>query len=106
MKRSAPYALCLVFCLAWIFLPRVPLAEAQQAGKSQLFALVAPGQNQGQNVLFVIDPHTTQLAVYEHRANGPLELRMVRNLEHDLRFDEWPLPRLKRQSPSVKDMLP
>lgn len=81
-------------------------AHAQQAGGDQLFALTAPGMAPGQNVLFVIDPQTTRLAVYEYRTHGQLEVRAVRNMELDLAYEQWPGLKTQRQTPSVKDMKP
>jgi hypothetical protein len=81
-------------------------ALAQQAGDDQLFALTAPGQAPGQTILFVIDPQTTRLAVYEYRSRGQLEVRAVRNMQFDLAFEQWPAVKAKRQLPAVEDMKP
>jgi len=86
---------------------RTPVAQAQQAGGPQLFALTAPGQNQGHNVLFVIDPETTRLLVYEHRTGGgkgSLQLVAVRSLADEREFLEWPDPKAKVQMPSVAEI--
>lgn len=84
-------------------------AGAQQAGGSELFAVTAPGQGQGSNVLYVVDPQGLRLAVYEHRVGGgkgALRLTAVRSLENDLRYEEWPDPKRQVQAPSVRDMRP
>lgn len=83
-------------------------AFAQQAGGQGLFAVTAPGQGQGSNVLYVMDPATLRLAVFEHRAGGKIELTAVRNMEFDLQFQQWPAPDAKGATggsePPVKDM--
>jgi hypothetical protein len=79
-------------------------ASAQQAGGQQMFAVTAPGQGQGSNVLFVIDPATTRLLVYEHRVGGKLELVTVRNMEFEDKFQQWPTEGATATTPSVKDM--
>lgn len=84
-----------------------PPALAQQAGGAQMFAVTAPGQGQGMNVLFVIDPPSQRILVYEHRAGGKLELVAVRSLEFDVQFQQWPAPAKGVQggtSPDVKDL--
>jgi hypothetical protein len=69
-----------------------PRALAAEAGGNQMFALTAPGQGQGSNVLFVLDPQTQRLGVYEHRVGGRLELVTVRNVGHELgaHYEQWP----------------
>ncbi len=66
--------------------PRVALAA--QAGGAELFALTAPGQAHGSNVLYVIDPRAQRLLVFEHRVAGKLELTHVRQLELDVQLEE------------------
>lgn len=83
-----------------------PRAQAQQAGGQQMFAVVGAGQGQGSNVLFVIDPPSARLMVYEHRAGGKLELVTVRNMEHELRYEQWPKNGPRATIPSVEDMRP
>jgi hypothetical protein len=79
-------------------------ASAQQAGGQQMFAVVAPGQGQGSNVLFVIDPATTRLLVYEHRVGGKLELVTVRNMEFETRFQQFPGEGPKAPIPPVDEI--
>lgn len=82
-------------------------ALAQQAGGQQMFAVTAPGQAQGSNVLFVIDPESLRLAVYEHRVGGKLELKAVRNVAWELRYEQWPAPDAKAATgtePDVRDV--
>lgn len=79
-------------------------AQAQQAGGGELFAVTAPGVGPGQNVLFVIDPQSMRLAVYEYRSKGQLEVRSVRNMEFDFAYQQWPDVKTKRQVPSVEEM--
>lgn len=81
-----------------------PPALAQQAGGQQMFAVVGAGQGQGSNVLFVIDPPSARLLVYEHRVGGKLELVTVRNMEHEARFEQWPADGPRAPVPPVKDM--
>ena len=86
-------------------------AYAQQAGAGGVFAVTAPGASTGQNVLYVIDSQSLRLMVYEHRAGGQLKLSAVRNMEHELKFQEWPAPPKKSkggshaQAPSVKQIV-
>ena len=94
----------LAAALSLPFLTQPGHVSAQQAGAAHLFAITAPGANQGQNVLFVLDPESTRLLVYEHRAGGAkgaLKLVAVRNLQHEREFEEWPGPKAKVQVPSV-----
>lgn len=79
-------------------------ASAQQAGGQQMFAVVAPGQGQGSNVLFVIDPSTTRLLVYEHRAGGKLELVTVRNMGFEAQFEQFPKEGPRAPTPPVEEM--
>ena len=82
-------------------------AFAQQAGGGELFAVTAPGQGQGSNVLFVLDPTEGKLLVYEHRSGGgpgALKLTAVRSLEQERQLLEWPSPKAKVQVPSVEEM--
>jgi hypothetical protein len=106
LRRMNAALLVLVVGLA--LLAALPRVSAQQAGGPQLFAITAPGQGAGNNVLFVIDPSTTRLLVYEHRAGGKLELVSVRNMEFELRYQEWSPKGVagRVQEPSVESMRP
>lgn len=82
-------------------------ALAQQAGGQHMFAVTAPGQGQGANVLFVIDPQTQRILVYEHRVGGKLELTAVRSMEFEVQFQQWPAPAKGVQGgsePPVKEL--
>jgi hypothetical protein len=79
-------------------------AWAQQAGGPQMFAVTAPGQAAGTNVLFVIDPANTRLLVYEHKAGQRLELVTVRNMQFEAEFQQWPDQGPTAPVPPVKDM--
>jgi len=82
--------LVLLALLPHLAAPPAP-AWAAEAGGDELFALTAPGQGQGQNVVYVVDPRSLRMAVYEHRAaGGALELVAVRNMEFDLEFEQYP----------------
>lgn len=81
-----------------------PRASAQQAGGQQMFAVIGAGQGQGNNVLYVIDPPSARLLVYEHRAGGRVELVTVRNMEHEARFEQWPAEGPRASIPPVKEM--
>jgi hypothetical protein len=84
-----------------------PAVHAQQAGGSSYFAVTAPGQGQGTNVLFVIDPTTERLMVYEHKSGGKLELVTVRTMELDRAWLQWPAaPHPRAPIPAVSDMKP
>ena len=87
--NAALFAAVVVLGLTHI-IGTAPRAAAQQGGASQtMFAVVAPGQGQGNNVLFVIDPESTKLLVYEHRAGGKLEMVHVRNIGPELGYDDF-----------------
>jgi len=82
----------------------LPKAHAQAAAGGQgLFMVTGTGfQGQSRDVLFLVDPQSSRLAVYEYK-NGRLALQAIRNLEYELRFQTWN-PRGKDQEPTVKDM--
>ena len=82
----------------------LPAAHAQTAGGGQgMFAVTGSGtQGQSRDVLFLVDPASTRLMVYEYK-DGTLSLSAVRNMEFEMRFQEYSNNR-KVQSPSVKDM--
>jgi len=82
----------------------LPQAHAQTAGQGPgVFAVTGSGtQGQSRDVLFMIDPESRRLSVYEYK-DGRLELTAVRNTEFEARFQEWS-PRGKEQRPSVGDM--
>ncbi len=84
-----------------------PAVHAQQAGGSQYFAVTAPGQGQGTNVLYVIEPLSERLMVYEHKAGGRLELVTTRSMEFDRAWIQWPKSENPRATiPAVLDMKP
>lgn len=92
--------------LVLLAVDRAP-ARAAEAGGSQYFAVTAPGQGQGTNVLFVIDPTTERLLVYEHKSGGKLELVTVRAMELDRAWVQWPAaPHPRAPIPAVQDMKP
>jgi hypothetical protein len=101
-SRLTQLALVLIGLALGLSVGRAPTAVAQQAGGGQMFAVTAPGNNPGQNTLFVIDPQAARLAVYEYKSHGTLELRAVRNMDGELKLDEWPDPKFHRQIPPVK----
>ncbi len=82
----------------------LPAAHAQTAGgASNVFAVTGSGtQGQSRDVLFVLDPESRRLCVYEYK-DGSLALGAVRNMEFELRFQEWS-QRGKSQNPSVGDV--
>jgi hypothetical protein len=82
----------------------LPQAHAQTAGQANgLFAVTGSGtQGQSRDVLFVVDPNSSRLAVYEYK-DGALVLTAMRNTEFEFRFQEWS-PQGKSQRPSVADM--
>lgn len=82
----------------------LPHAYAQTSGNGPgVFAVTGSGtQGQSRDVLFMIDPESRRLGVYEYK-DGRLELTAVRNTEFEFRFQEWS-PRGKEQRPSVNDM--
>ena len=81
-------AVCLIAARAF-FSPSPP-AYAQEAGEGGVFAVTAPGQGQGNNVLYVIDSRSMRLLVYEHRAGGPIKLALVRNMIYATQYEQWP----------------
>lgn len=83
----------------------LPAATAQTAGGNGqgMFAVTGSGtQGQSRDVLFLIDPASTRLMVYEFK-DGTLSLAGVRNIEFEMRFQEWSA-RGKTQAPPVADM--
>jgi hypothetical protein len=97
------FALIAGFVMANIGRPE--RAMAQQAGGEQMFAVVAPGVGgAGSNVLFVIDPSSARIMVYEHRGGQRLELVSVRNMEYEVQFQQWPENGPRATQPSVSDM--
>lgn len=81
-----------------------PAARAQEAGGKGMFAVIGQGQGQGSNVLFVIEPESRRLLVYEHRFGGRLELVTVRNMDYETRFEQWPKSGQRATIPPVEDM--
>jgi hypothetical protein len=82
----------------------LPAAHAQTAGGGAgMFAVTGSGtQGQSRDVLFIVDPASTRLMVYEFK-DGTLSLSAVRNIEFEMRFQEYSNNR-KTQSPSVGSM--
>lgn len=73
-------------------------AHAVEAGSTGMFGMVGQGYSgQSRDVVFVIDPESKRLAVYDYK-NGRLSCTNVRNLKWDLKFEEFPG---KTQKPSV-----
>lgn len=109
-RRSTQVLLGLIACLLALNLLRgdpLPVAQAGpgEAGASHLFALTAPGLQNGQNVLYVLDPGTDRLLVYDDHAKGKLTLRAVRNMFYEkTRFEQWPTKdrKGKHQWPPIK----
>jgi hypothetical protein len=79
----------------------LPTAYAQTAGSGQgMFAVTGSGTSgQSRDVFFLVDPASTRIMVYEFK-EGTLTLSAVRNVEYDMRFQEWSA-RGKTQVPSV-----
>lgn len=103
-SRATNGLLVLAMLGLFAYCARPERASAQQAGGPQMFAVTAPGQGQGSNVLFVIDPANTRLLVYEHKVGGKLELVTVRNMQFEAEFQQWPDQGPTATVPSVKDM--
>lgn len=82
----------------------LPAAHAQTAGGGPgMFAVTGSGtQGQSRDVLFLIDPASTRVLVYEFK-DGTLTLSAVRNIEFEMRFQEYSA-RGKTQTPSVSAM--
>ena len=82
----------------------VPQAHAQTSeGGPQLFAVTGTGfQGQSRDTIFLVDPAAPRLVAYEYN-NGRLELKAVRNIEYEFRFEQWNT-RGRDQEPSVADM--
>ena len=80
----------------------LPRAHAQASGAAGgMVAVTGTGTSgQSRDVLFLLDSNQTRLAVYEYK-DGRMTLGAVRNIEFDLRFNEFPG---KKQTPSVKEM--
>lgn len=77
--------------------------QAAAGSSSNMFMVTGSGtQGQSRDVLFLIDAGAPRLAVYEYK-DGRLELGAVRNIEYELRFEEWSA-RGKEQRPGVKEM--
>lgn len=85
---------------ATLIAPPAP-ARAGEAGSPQTFAVTAPGPSPGQNVLYVVDPISMRLLVYEHRVGAKLRLFAVRNMEYDARFQQFPGDDRRVHEPTV-----
>lgn len=104
-RSGVGLAVALVAGFALASLGRPERAFAQQAGGAQMFAVTAPGNGgAGSNVLFVIDPESRRLLVYEHRSGAKLELVTVRDMQYELEFQMWPDAGPRVSTPSVRDM--
>lgn len=74
-------------------------AFASEAGKAELFGMLGQGYlGQSRDSLFLIDSSSKRLLVYEYN-KGTLNLAAVRNIDGDLRLQEYSAN--GRQSPSV-----
>jgi hypothetical protein len=75
-------------------------AYANEGGSVGLFGMVGQGYSgQSRDVIFVIDPASSRLAVYDYK-NGRLSCTNVRNMKWDLKFEEFPG---RTQKPSVSE---
>ena len=105
-NRSVPFlagALAAAVLVPFLSTSPQPAYAQQQGGAGTCFAVTAPGNGQGQNVLYVIDSDSMHLMVYEHRVGGQLNLTQVRNFEPETRFPEqWPPAKAKKQFPDVE----
>ncbi len=77
-------------------------ASAQSARGGEMVTVTAPGVQPGHNVLFVLDPESARLCVYEHRAGGALHLVHVRNVQYDRVPEQFPVA-AKAQEPPVAE---
>jgi len=81
----------------------LPKAYGQAAGNADILALMGT-MNQGRGPtdnLYIVDTKTTRLAIYQWNGQK-LALGAVRNIQYDLKFEEWP-GKGAPQSPSVSD---
>lgn len=77
--------------------------QAAAGSGSGMFMVTGTGtQGQSRDVLFLMDTSAPRLAVYEYK-DGRLELTAVRNIEYEMRFEQWSANG-KDQRPSVKEM--
>jgi hypothetical protein len=77
--------------------------QAAAGGDGSMYMVTGSGtQGQSRDVLFLVDPSAPRLAVYEYK-DGRLELGAVRNIEYEMRFEQW-AARGKEQRPTVKEM--
>jgi len=89
--RFLAVALLAAVVVPWLLPGPTPAyADALAANQDGVVALTAPGNGNGQNVLFVIDSRNTRVLVFEHRFGGKLTLTGVRNYEYELEFEQWP----------------
>jgi hypothetical protein len=77
--------------------PGFPQAHAQTSGNNDMLALMGNGnQGQSKDNIFIVDSKALRLAVYSYN-NGNLNLACVRNIQYDLKFQEFP----GKSNPSV-----
>jgi hypothetical protein len=107
MQRQTIVSALVGAAFAAILLPRaeLPRAFAQQSGGgSDMFAVVGPGTVVGSSVLFVVDPNTSHLLVFEYRPGTRLELTAARDLRFDVQMPQYPTAPAKAPFPLVKDV--
>jgi hypothetical protein len=80
----------------------LPEAYAQTAGNNDMIALAGTGdQGKSKETLMIIDSKSQRLAVYQFQ-NLSLQLCAIRNMQYDLKFEEWP-GASRPQSPTVAE---
>ena len=81
----------------------VPQAYAQSRGSGEFFVEAGRGTTgQSRDVFFLVDTANTRLAVYEYK-DGALKVGAIRNIEYDMRFEEWTGGK-RKQIPTVQQM--
>jgi hypothetical protein len=106
-RQSTIVAALVGAALATFIVPRaeLPRAYADTAGGgSDMFAVVAPGVVQGSSSVFVIDPRSAHLLVFEYRPGARLELTAGRDLQWDLQLPQFPTNAAKAPVPLIKDV--
>lgn len=85
--------------------PRLAHANPPQ-GERGTFVVTAPGVNQGNNVIYLVDESSQRLLVYEHAVGqrGTLNLVHARAWEHDAKLVQFPTAASGKQTPSVKEV--
>jgi len=83
--------------------PGLPEAFAQTSGNNDVLAIMG-SMNQGKGPtdnLYIVDSKTMRLAIYQWNGQK-LQLGAVRNMQYDLKFEEWP-GKSYPQNPTVAD---